>query len=110
MDFQHKNLAQGRWQVMSLMEQLGNVGSEVSRAINWKNKGNSTNFWLSFVRALELIDLTISDPKNIKRLREITRMREALADFFVGTNQFKSCDLSWQKYFAQFAICARKNK
>jgi hypothetical protein len=27
----HQELADGRWQEMSLMQQLGNIGSEVSR-------------------------------------------------------------------------------
>lgn len=109
-NIQHKELAQGRWFQMPLVEQLGNVGSEVSRAINWKNKDNSQNSWKAFERALELLDLTILDAKNITRLREIVRTREVLADFFVGQNQFKSTDISWQKYFGYFAIAARKNR
>ncbi|NBV05958.1 MAG: hypothetical protein EBS06_01815 [Proteobacteria bacterium] len=110
MNFQYKELAQGRWFEMSLMEQLGNIGSEVSRAINWKNKSNALNSRKSLERALELIDLTISDKKNISRLREILRTREVLIDFFIDKNSFKSTDLSWQKYFLNFAIAARKNR
>lgn len=110
MSFQHKELAEGRWFQMSLMEQLGNVGSEVSRAINWKNKNNFANSQAAFMRALELIDLTILDKKNIFRLREVVRMREVLVDFFLDKNQFKSSDSSWQKYFGYFAIAARKNR
>lgn len=109
MNFQHKELAQGRWFQMSMVEQLGNVGSEVSRAINWKAKNNLTNSHQAFFRALELLDLTISDKKNISRLKEVVRVREVLSDFFIGKNQFKSTDNSWQKYFSYFAIAARKN-
>jgi hypothetical protein len=110
MNFQHRELAAGRWFQLSLMEQLGNVGSEVSRAINWKNKGNSENSQKAFVRALELIDFTVEDKKNLNRLKEIMRTREALADFFVGENQFRSTDDLWQKYFMHFAYAARKNR
>jgi hypothetical protein len=110
MNFQHKELAQGRWFLMPLVEQMGNVGSEVGRAINWKNKGNSQNSWAAFTRALELLDLTIADKKNVARLKEIVRVREVLADFFVGENRFKSTDISWQKYFGHFAYAARKNR
>ena len=109
MNFQHKELAQGRWSQMSIVEQLGNVGSEVSRAINWKAKNNLANSHQAFFRALELLDLTISDKKNISRLKEIVRVREVLSDFFMGKNQFNSTDNSWQKYFSYFAIAARKN-
>lgn len=110
MNIQHKGLAQGKWFEMSLVEQLGNVGSEVSRAINWKNKNNLSNSRQAFFRALELLEFTISDKKNLSRLKEITRMRETLSDFFLGDNQFKSNDASWQKYFGYFAIAARKNR
>lgn len=106
---QHKELATGRWFQMSLMAQLGNIGSEVSRAINWKNKGNQKYMMQAFERALELIDLTVADKKNILRLKEILRTREALVDFFAGENHFKSSDASWQKYFLFFAYAARKN-
>ena len=40
MRFQHKELSQGKWQKMSLIEQMANIGSEVERAINWKNKND----------------------------------------------------------------------
>lgn len=38
MVFQHQNLAAGSWQKLSLAEQLGNVGSEVGRAIARQKK------------------------------------------------------------------------
>ena len=39
-NLQHKELAASKWFEMNLMTQLGNVGSEVSRAINWRQKNN----------------------------------------------------------------------
>ena len=71
MRFQHKELSQGKWQKMSLIEQMANIGSEVERAINWKNKNDKEYSRMAFERALELIDLTISDGKNRWRLKEI---------------------------------------
>lgn len=35
MSYQHKELAKDRWAKMSLCEQMANIGSEVSRALNW---------------------------------------------------------------------------
>ena len=69
MNFQHKELAAGKWNKLTLLEQLANIGSEVIRAINWRKKGNKEYSILAFERALELFDLTVSDPKNIKRLK-----------------------------------------
>jgi hypothetical protein len=79
---EHKSLAAGRWYTFSLCEQMANIGSEVERAISWGHKGNSDYRQRAFYRALELIGLTIGDPKNRKRLKEILRVREMLADFF----------------------------
>jgi len=36
--FMHKELAEGRWFQLSLMEQLGNIGSEVGRALHAQGK------------------------------------------------------------------------
>jgi hypothetical protein len=107
----HKQLASGRWFKLSLVEQLANIGSEVERTIIWKDKDiNLSN--KAFERALELLDLTISDPKNKKRLKEVLRVREALADYFVFDNEYNSTDEQWQKYFYNFnyAVAIRKGK
>lgn len=36
--YQHAELAAGRWHTMSLMEQLGNIGSEVNVLLNGATK------------------------------------------------------------------------
>jgi len=53
---QHKNLASGRWSQMSLCEQMANIGSEVSRALNWRKKEKEELSHEAASRALELID------------------------------------------------------
>ncbi|MBI5416724.1 hypothetical protein HZA55_02065 [Candidatus Poribacteria bacterium] len=40
MSYQHKNLANGRWFNLSFPDQMANIGSEINRAIIWKNKNN----------------------------------------------------------------------
>jgi hypothetical protein len=109
MSFQHQNLAGGKWDDMNLMEQLANVGSEVERAIKWKEKNNPQYCQMAFERALELLDLTISDAKNLSRLKEITRVRELLGDYFAANNSFSSSDNQWRKYFYSFNYAARLN-
>lgn len=107
MNFQHKDLINGNWNKFSMIEQLANIGSEVFRAIDWKNKGNREYSQMAFERALELFYFTIVDPKNIHHLKEITRTRECLVDYFAGENIYKSTDESWQKYFYAFNYAAR---
>lgn len=107
MEAQHKQLAEGRWKELSFFEQMANVGSEVERTIKWKNKNNMKYSRLAFERALELLDLTIADEKNKRRLKEIVRTREFLADYFIFENEYHSTDKSWQNYFYAFNYAAR---
>lgn len=107
---QHPSLAAGRWRTFSLMEQLANVGSEVERALNWLNKNNPEYSRLAFLRALELLGLTIADPRHRRRLKELTRLREALLDFFLGDNEFHSTEKSWRTYFYGFAYASALEK
>ena len=109
MTYQHKGLAAGAWRRLSLIEQMANIASEVERALNWRAKSNAAYCQQAFERSLELIDLTIEGAKGFSRLKELTRMREAIVDYFFGQNQFKSTDLLWRKYFLPFIYAARKN-
>ena len=109
MGYQHKDLAAGRWNQLSFLEQMANIGSEVERALNWQAKSNDAYCQQSFERSLELIDLTLDSQKKFARLKEIARLREAVADYFAGTNQFKFTNESLKKYFFNFIFAARKN-
>lgn len=109
MESQHKDLASGRWQELSFVEQMANIGSEVERAIKWKNKNNAQYCQMAFERALELLDLTIDGKKDINCLRELLRLREVLADYFAFDNIYGSSDEKWHNYFYAFSFAARRN-
>jgi hypothetical protein len=107
---QHRDLAAGRWFQFSLVEQMANTGSEVERALGWKERGNTEYSTRAVERALELLDLTIADARNRGRLRELTRVREALVDYFYAENQFGSSTARWRTYFGAFAFAARAGR
>src|SRR5258708_28535037 len=102
----HKDLASGRWFQLSLCEQMANVGMEVERTIEWKEKGNNPYSSEAFERAIELLYLTIQDPKHARRRRELLRVKETLCDFFMGPNEYGSTNESWQDYFYAFCYAA----
>lgn len=106
--YQHKELAAGRWKSLGFLEQMANIGSEVERALNWRAKNNPDYSQKAFERALELVDLTLDSAVGYSRLKELTRLREALVDYFLGENQFGSTQELWKKYFWYFAYAARK--
>ena len=107
MSYQHKDLAAGRWQKLSFIEQMANIGSEVERALNWRAKHNFDYSQRAFERALELVDLTLDSVTGMARLKEVARVRESIVDFFAGLNQFESTEASWRRYFLPFAYAAR---
>jgi len=109
-DMKHRELTAERWFTFTLAEQLGNVGSEVSRTLKWRSR-NPEIAERAMARALELIDLTLDDPRHrssVARLREICRAREVLLDFLVGPNQYGSTAVTLQRYFDAFAVAARR--
>jgi len=109
MNYQHKELASGKWNKLTFIEQMANLGSEVGRTITWKNQDKPDYSERAFERVLELLYLTIADIKNKHHLRGLTRLREALIDYFSFDNEFKSSDELWQNYFYAFNFAARRN-
>ena len=109
MNYQHKELASGRWIQLPFVEQMANIGSEVERALNWRVKNNAAYCRQAFERSLELVDLSLEANKSFPRLKELTRVREAIVDYFFGSNQFMSTEMLWRKYFLNFTYAARKN-
>lgn len=107
-EFQHQSLAAGRWSNFSLAEQLANVGSEVHRAI--RARGDEKRFEGAVFRGLELLDLTISDIRWRKRLKELTRVRELFCDAVFGGVEYGTSLEDLNKYFYYFAFAARANR
>ena len=105
----HASLAAGRWQTLSLMEQLGNVGSEVDRAIRAHAQGRGDRAERALDRALELFDLTASDPRwKLHQRREILRAREQFCRVFFDETAEPDLANYLSKYFLQFAVAARR--
>ncbi len=109
MNYQHKNLASGRWRELAFIEQMANIGSELERALNWQARHNARYCQQSFERTLELIDLTLDSVKGFSRLKELARLREAIADYFSGTDQPMVTEDFLRKYFSSFLYAARRN-
>lgn len=103
----HAGLAAGGWSRLSLAEQLGNVGSEVGRLRRWRGRDEGLAE-RAFHRALELLDLTLADPRWRGRLKEIARARELLCDAALGGGQYDTTLEDMDRYFLQFAVAARR--
>ena len=108
----HTGLSEDRWFSFSVYEQLGNVGSEFERAAAAFQQKDEARFEKAFERMLELLDLTIADPKSRTpcRLRELLRLREEVCDVFHGNEVFGTPIDVLRKYFLYFGIAARANR
>jgi len=102
----HPELAAGRWSQLSLAEQLANVGSEVGRMVRWRER-DPRLMMAGFDRALELLDLTLADPRWRDRLREIARVRELLCDTTLGACEYSTTLEDLVRYLLAFAVAAR---
>ena len=109
--YQHKELAAGRWATLSLAEQMGNIGSEVSRSLRWYGH-SERRFQSSFDRALELLDLSIASAQQhhqSTRLTELCRAREEFCDYFYGDNSWGTDPRRMQRYYDQFISLVRES-
>ncbi|HEX4774275.1 MAG TPA: hypothetical protein VH234_02050 [Candidatus Saccharimonadales bacterium] len=95
------------WAAMDVFDQMGNIGSEVGRALNAKREGKLSRSQAAFYRGLDLIDETAQlwADQNKAGLRELLYARELFAES-VTTDKV---DPTLEAYFMQFAIAARLN-
>ncbi len=105
----HRDLAAGRWAQLSLAEQLGNVGSEIGRMLRWRGRDERLVRG-AFERGLELLDLTLADPRWRDRLREVARARELLCDAAAEGREYGTTLEDLDRYFLAFAAAARRGR
>lgn len=100
-----------KWSELNVFEQMGNIGSEVGRAIA-RYRSHDQDLWQEAVdRALDLFSATAEDmvAKRSPRLKEILRSRELFCSLFFD-GRFKEDSQFVETYFMQFAIAARNRQ
>ena len=103
-----KRAAAGAWSCLELVEQLGNVGSEVDRTIRAWNAGRTSRFESGLERALELFDLTAADPRwHGHRCQEVLRAREEFCRLFFDPDVPPDSADGLRRYFFGFGYAAR---
>lgn len=94
-----------RWQSLTTLEQMGNISSEVGRALSARRRGDKARMNSALYRGLDLIDATAEKLAKDKspRLKELLVAREQFGESILGD----SVDSTLEEYFMQFAIAAR---
>lgn len=100
-----------RWAALSLQEQMGNIGSEVSRSIKAWRAGDRQRFDGALSRALDLFDATTEQlvAQKSVRAKEVLRSKDQFLRLFFD-DRFKSDAARIEKYFFQYALAARRNR
>jgi hypothetical protein len=98
-----------RWSKFSYSQQMGHIGSEISRARVWQDGKDTVSCNRCIERAFDLIDLTKADKRWQGRLKEICRLREALADQYGQTHIYQISLHDLERYCMDFAIVSRRN-
>lgn len=104
----HKELAKGKRFELSFAQQMWNIGSEVYRSLQAKEK-YPERFEQSAERMLELFDLTLNDPKcTAAQRKEVARLREGICSYFRWNNEYGVDPDFLNKYFLAFGISAHQ--
>jgi len=98
-----------RWAQLTLIEQMGNIGSEVGRAINARRNGKPERVEGAIIRALDLFSATVECliVESPHHLREVLRARTEFLSLFYNDTFDTDAD-KIEHYFMQYAVAARK--
>lgn len=96
---------QAAWADLDVFNQMGNIGSEVGRALTAKKQGKPDRMQSAFYRGLDLINDTAEAWARQKRLgiKELLCARELFAESVLTSK----VDSTLEEYFMQFAVAAR---
>lgn len=97
-----------RWAAMSMYEQMGNIGSEVGRALAAKRRKDKPAMRGALYRGLDLMDATAElwAKQKTPRTKELLRAREQFVEAVVTGKD----DPGLENYFMYFAIAARADR
>lgn len=95
------------WAKQSVFWQMGNIGSEVGRALTAKHQRNEKRMESAFYRGMDLMNATIDAwVEQGKSPYELLIAREQFAKSILTDEE----DETLEKYFMQFAIAERIQK
>ena len=90
-----------KWYSMPVNVQIANIGSEVERALRWKDRDpkKAENFCR---KAISFWEIVKSDPKNRFREEEFQTAMDELEDFFLGENLYQTTEQDLRRYYDAF--------
>lgn len=76
-----------RWATFEKRIQLLNIGAEFERARVWEEKGDMVEVQNALARAMELIKLSLLDPKWKNEIDQLHALRTMVMEFVSGAHK-----------------------
>ena len=94
-----------KWAQLDHFAQLGNISSEVGRAVQAKRQGNTARMESAFYRGMDLLNATVDSwaAQREVALPELLIAREQFAKTILTEDE----DLKIEQYFMDFAVASR---
>ena len=94
-----------KWAALDIFNQMGNIGSEVGRALAAKRQGKPERMLPAFYRGMDLINATVDAwaERGEPALPELLIARERFACTILTDEE----DTTLERYFMDFAVAAR---
>lgn len=98
-----------RWHTSSHAFQMGSIYTEIARAHDREQRGESALRQGALERALDMLDATLEDPRwrPEPRLREIARIREFIAGHYLKSDDLPMTLAEIETSLYPFALQAR---
>ena len=80
-------MTQERWQKLSPHDQLRNIAAELERARVSETGGDAELFKGALERALELVDLSLNDPRSRHDALKLFTLRSEVAKRYAGESR-----------------------
>jgi hypothetical protein len=108
----HKKLESGKWFELSFLQQMGNVGSEIYRAIKWFRLKDD-RFQTAFDMALELFDLTIKDNRWYNERTIVMNYRKLFIDTLTNYDTVQNAESKLDEInekFYEYGLAANEER
>ena len=83
---------------------MANLGSEVSRLLSFREKGDMAEVEKSYKRSKHIIDQIIDCPEMKSRYTEVSMLREVIEDLSISEKKYSVYSEDLQNYFTPFAV------
>ena len=94
----------------SFAMQMAMIDSELGRAEEWLNQNQQKTATEAYLRALELLDRVTAVSRGVTRLRELGRLREAIAQEFTREKSDAKNLEKLRQYFEPFNMRVAKER